>query len=156
MTEKDHECGSNAKPAGKETLGLSRRNLFSAIAIAAGSIGLSSIATSAQAASKKYKVCATKDIKVGGGSIFRISAAGGIQIMITQPKAGVFRAFNPACTHQGIRLSKIAGSKILCNTGHGAEFDTTTGKVTRGPAQIALQKYTLTVENKFLYVTLNS
>ncbi len=155
MPEKDHSCNSNAREATKETLGLSRRNFFSGIAIAAGSLGLTTIASSAEAASKKYKVCATNAIKVGGGSIFKLSAAGGIQILITQPKSGVFRAFNPACTHQGFRLNSISGTNIICPI-HRAQFDTTTGNVTRGPAQIPLQKYTLTVENKNLFVTLNS
>ncbi|MEI8231806.1 MAG: Rieske (2Fe-2S) protein [Actinomycetes bacterium] len=155
MLRMTHACVSNPKATSKETLGLSRRNFFSGIAVAAGSLGLTALATSAQAASKKYKVCETKAIKVGGGSIFNISAAGGIQIMITQPKAGVFRAFNPACTHQGYRLNSISGTNIICPI-HRAQFDTTTGNVTRGPAQIPLQKYTLTVENKNLFVTLNS
>ena len=156
MSEKNHVCGANARPASKETLGLSRRHFFSGIAITAGSLGLTTIAASAQAASKKYKVCETKEITVGGGSIFKISAAGGTQVMITQPKAGVFRAFNPACTHLGIRLNRISGTNILCELGHGARFDTNTGNVTRGPATKPLQKYTLTVDKTTIYVTLNS
>ena len=155
MPENNHSCNSNAKAAGKETLGPSRRSFFSGIAVAASTLGLTAIASSAQAASKKYKVCATKDIKVGGGSIFNLSAAGGLQVLITQPKSGVFRAFNPACTHRGFRLNSISGTNIICPI-HRSQFDTTTGNVTRGPAQIPLQKYTLSVESTSIYVTLNS
>ena len=151
----EYECNQNAKET-KEALGLSRRNFFAGVALAASTLGLTTIATTAEAASKKYKVCATKDIKVRGGSIFSIKAAGGIQVLITQPKAGVFRAFNPACTHQGIRLSKIVGSNIACEDGHGALFDTSTGKATKAPAQMPLQKYKLTVENKNIFITLKS
>jgi nitrite reductase/ring-hydroxylating ferredoxin subunit len=150
----EHECNPNAREA-KDTLGLSRRNFFAGIALAASTIGLSTLATSAQAASKKYKVCATNDIKVGGGSIFKIASAGGLQVLITQPKAGVFRAFNPACTHEGYRIGSISGTNIICKK-HGATFDTSTGRATRGPAGIPLQKYTLTVDKKTIFVTLSS
>jgi nitrite reductase/ring-hydroxylating ferredoxin subunit len=155
MPEKDHSCNSNARVESKEALGPSRRGFFSGVALAASTLGLSAIASAAQAASKKYKVCATKDVKVGGGGIFKISAPGGLFVLVTQPKSGLFRAFNPACTHQGFRLNGINGSNLVCPI-HGAQFDTTTGNVTRGPAQIPLQKYTLSVENKIIYVTLNS
>ena len=150
----EHECNPNAREA-KETLGLTRRNFFAGVALAASTLGLSAIASSAQAASKKYKVCATKDITVGGGSIFKIAAAGGLQILITQPKSGVFRAFNPACTHEGYRVGSISGTNIICKK-HGATFDTNSGNATRGPANIPLQKYTLSVESKNIYVTLSS
>lgn len=150
----EHQCNPNAREA-KETLGLSRRNFFAGVALAASILGLSTLASSAQAASKKYKVCATKDIKIGGGSIFKIAAASGLQILITQPKPGVFRAFNPACTHEGYRIGSISGTNIICKK-HGATFDTSTGRATRGPANIPLQKYTLSVESKNIYVTLSS
>lgn len=150
----EHACNPSAKEA-KEALGLSRRNFFAGVALAASTLGLSAIATSAQAASKKYKVCATKDIKVGGGSIFKIAASGGLQVLITQPKSGVFRAFNPACTHEGYAIGGISGTNVICKR-HGATFDTTTGNATRGPAIQALTKYTLTVENKNIFVTINS
>ena len=150
----DPQCNPNAREA-KETIGLSRRNFFAGVALAASTLGLSTLATSAQAASKKYKVCATKDIKVGGGSIFKISAAGGKQVLITQPKSGVFRAFNPACTHEGFPIGSISGTNMICKR-HGATFDTSTGRATRGPANIPLEKYTLSVENKYIFITLSS
>jgi len=133
---------------------LSRRNFFAGFALAATSLGLTGIASSAEAASKKYKVCATKDIKVGGGSIFFISSAN-MMVLITQPKKDVFRAFNPACTHAGTQVSKIEGTNIRC-TSHNALFDLNSGKVTRGPAGLPLQKYTLTVDKKTVYVTLTN
>jgi len=149
------ECPSSRSTEVEESkLSLTRRNLFSSIAIAAGALGLAGVSSSAQAASKKYKVCATKDIKVGGGSIYRISSAN-IMVLVTQPKKDVFRAFNPACTHNGFQINQIQGKNMVCPI-HGAMFDTTTGAVQRGPAQFPLQKYTLTVDNKTLYVTIAS
>ena len=135
--------------------GVSRRSFLTKIAIAAGTVGLSSIGSSALASHKKYKICSTKDIKVGGGSIFKIAGAGGLQVLITQPKSEVFRAFNPACTHEGFPIGSISGTNMICKR-HGATFDTSTGKATRGPANIPLQKYTLTVENKNIFITLSS
>jgi nitrite reductase/ring-hydroxylating ferredoxin subunit len=75
-------------------------------------------------------------------------------VLITQPKKDEFRAFNPACTHNGFQVDKIQGKNISCPV-HGALFDTTTGAVQRGPARSPLQKYTLTKEGTSLYVTLS-
>ena len=147
------ECPTSRSTEVEQTkLSLTRRNFFAGFAVAATSLGLTGIASSAEAASKKYKVCATKDVKVGGGSIFYI-ASGNMMVLITQPKKEVFRAFNPACTHLGTQVRKIEGTNIRC-TSHGALFDTNSGAVKRGPATVALQKYTLSVESKNIYVTL--
>jgi nitrite reductase/ring-hydroxylating ferredoxin subunit len=134
--------------------GLSRRNFFTSLAVAAGSIGLTSLASSAEAASKKYRVCATKDIKVGGGSSFRIPGRN-MMVLITQPKAGVFRAFDQRCTHEGFAVNKIEGKNLICQA-HGALFDMNTGAVKRGPARKALPRYTVSVEKKFVFVTIRS
>jgi nitrite reductase/ring-hydroxylating ferredoxin subunit len=148
------ECPTSRSTEVEETkLSLTRRNFFAGFAVAATSLGLTGIASSAEAASKKYKVCATKDIKVGGGSIFFIASAN-MFFLITQPKKDVFRAFNPACTHKGIPVSKIEGTSIRCKDGHQALFDLNSGAVKRGPAVLPLQKYTLSVESKNIYVTL--
>lgn len=151
-----NSCSSHAESTEpKESrAGLSRRNFFTSLAAAAGSIGLTSLASSAEAASKKYKICATKDIKVGGGSSFRIPGRKSM-ILITQPKAGVFRAFDQRCTHEGFAVNKIEGKNLICQA-HGAMFDTTTGSVKRGPARRALTRYTVTVEKKLVYVTIKS
>lgn len=149
------ECPTSRSTDVEETkLSLTRRNFFAGFAVAATSLGLTGIASSAQAASKKYKVCATKDVKVGGGSIFYIASVN-MMVLITQPKKDVFRAFNPACTHRGIQVSKIEGTNVRCLDGHQALFDTNSGAVKRGPATLPLQKYTLTVTNKIVYVTLS-
>jgi nitrite reductase/ring-hydroxylating ferredoxin subunit len=132
-------------------LDLSRRNFLSGIATIAATVGLTSLAESAEAKTKKYKVCATKEIKVGGASIFRIAAAGGIMVLITQPKKGVFRAFNPACTHEGFQLERIEGKSLICPR-HGARFNSDTGNATAGPTRKALKKYTTVVEGTTLYI----
>ncbi len=153
----NHNCASHEDqlPAKESFAGLSRRNFLASVAVAAGSLGLSAIATSAQAASKKYKICATKDIKVGGASSFRVPAGKNMMVLITQPKAGVFRAFDQRCTHEGFAVNSIKGKDLICQA-HGALFDMNTGVAKRGPARKALTKYTLTVEKKFIYITIKS
>jgi len=132
---------------------LSRKNFLTVIAATAATLGLSGIADSATAATKKYKVCSTKDVKVGSANIFQIAAAGNLMVLVTQPKAGVFRAFNPSCTHQGFQLSGISGANLVCNV-HGAQFSTNTGAVTKGPASRALGKYTISQTGTTLYISL--
>ena len=152
-----HSCSSHEENSSPKhsRVDLSRRNFLTGVALAAGSIGLSSFASSAQAAAKKYKVCATKDIRVGGASSFRVAAAKNRLILITQPKKGVFRAFDQKCTHDGFAVNSIEGKNLLCQA-HGALFDMTSGAVKRGPAKKALTKYTVTVQKNFVYVTINN
>lgn len=132
---------------------LSRKHFLGAIASVAATVGLSGIAESATAATKKYKVCSTKDVKVKSANIFQVAAAGGLLVLITQPKAGVFRAFNPSCTHAGATLGGINGTNLVCNV-HGATFNTSTGAPTGGPARSALGKYTLSQTGTTLYISI--
>jgi nitrite reductase/ring-hydroxylating ferredoxin subunit len=151
-----HNCSSNDADLPKQSFaGISRRNFLSTFAIAAASLGLTSIAQSAQAASKKYKVCATKDVKVGGASSFRVASAKNMMVLITQPKKGIFRAFDQRCTHDGYAVNSIEGKNLICQA-HGALFDMDSGSVRRGPARRSLTKYTVSVEKNFVYVTIKS
>jgi nitrite reductase/ring-hydroxylating ferredoxin subunit len=144
----------------KESLsGVSRRSFLTTLAIAAGTIGLSSASSSALAAPKKYKICATKDIKVGGASSFRVARARNLMVLITQPKAGVFRAFDQRCPHKGLAINSIKGKNLACQAQrapHGSQFDLNSGAVRKGPARKSLSRFTVTVEKKFVYITVNS
>ncbi|MFM8927184.1 MAG: Rieske (2Fe-2S) protein [Rhodoluna sp.] len=142
----------NIKDVAETKLSLTRRNFLTGVALAAGAMGLTSISETAEAATKKYKVCSTKDIKLRGGAIFRVKvASGNIMVMITQPKSGIFRAFNPACTHEGFQISGLEGGNLVCQM-HGAQFDPTSGAVKRGPAQLPLRRYTVTKSGSTLYI----
>ena len=131
-------------------LALSRRNFFAGIAVAAGSIGLTGIAESADAATKRYKVCSTKDVKVGSAVMFLVKSAN-IMVLIPQPKSGIFRAFNPSCTHEGFQIDGVQGKNLVCPM-HQAQFDMATGAVKRGPARKALKKYTVTKIGTTIYI----
>lgn len=148
----EYSCENNVIQVSEGAFGASRRNFLKTVAVTAASLGMTGLASTAQAATKKYKVCATKDVKVGGASRFQINTStGAIMVLITQPKAGTFRAFNAACTHMGSILGFLQGTNIVCPA-HGASFDMNTGSVTRPPAQMPLTKYTITKTGTTLYI----
>ena len=148
----EHNCVKPNIEVTESKIDLSRRRFLSAIGIAAATVGLSGIASSAEAATKKYKVCSTKDVKVRGATIAQIkTSSGSLFVLITQPKAGVYRAFNAACTHQGQLVTGVEGSNLVCPA-HGAAFSMDTGKANRGPAQMPLRKYTVTKTGTTLYI----
>lgn len=70
----------------------------------------------------------TKDVPVGGGVI--LADAG---LVITQPKAGTFKAFSAICTHQGCTVGSVDGGTINCPC-HGSQFAVADGSVVNGPA----------------------
>jgi nitrite reductase/ring-hydroxylating ferredoxin subunit len=89
----------------------------------------------------------TSDIPVGGGKIFDSA-----KIVVTQPKAGEFKAFTAVCTHQGFLVGNVQGGTINC-LHHGSMFNMTTGAVVGGPAPSPLAAKTVTVSGDTLTVT---
>lgn len=80
------------------------------------------------------------DIPVGGGNKFK---AGDIEVFVTQPNPGEFRAFDARCTHAGCAVTDVVSGEILCPC-HGARYNSDTGAVVAGPAPRALGKITIT------------
>lgn len=101
-------------------------------------------AGSAAAAGGAIKV---SDIPVGGGKVFAAE-----KIVVTQPRAGEFKAFSAICTHQGCTVAKVADGTIDCPC-HGSKFDLTTGAVKDGPAPAPLPPKTATVSGTSITVT---
>jgi nitrite reductase/ring-hydroxylating ferredoxin subunit len=142
----------NCSPAVPEQIrGLSRRELARLFGVGFAAIGLSAIGEYAMAASKTYIACKTTDIKVGSAKIITIPKTK-IRVAITQPKKGVFKAFQPICTHQGAQITGISGSNLVCRQ-HGATFSTTTGAATGGPTRKGLKSYRVTVSGTSVKVT---
>jgi nitrite reductase/ring-hydroxylating ferredoxin subunit len=113
-------------------------------------IGFGSAAESALAAAKTYTACKTTDVKVGG--MKRVKVAGK-QLLITQPRKGVFRAFDATCTHQGCAVSQLLGNKLVCSC-HGGQFNFDTGAAAGGPVLRGLTKIKVSVAKTAVKVTL--
>ncbi|MFG2563504.1 Rieske (2Fe-2S) protein [Streptomyces sp. NPDC048496] len=82
----------------------------------------------------------TADIPEGGGKVFADKG-----VVVTQPKAGDFKAFSSKCTHQGCAVSSVSGGTINCPC-HGSKFDAATGRVSAGPATEPLPTASIKVE----------
>ena len=99
--------------------------------------------------SASVAVAKTSEIQVGSGKKFDVD---GVQILITQPRAGEFRGFSAVCTHAGFVMSNVANSEIKCDN-HGAVYSADDGSVLSGPAPRALGKVTVTVEGDDVLVS---
>ena len=80
------------------------------------------------------------DIPVGGGRIFAAE-----KVVVTQPEAGVVKAFSAICTHQGCAVTQVAGGTIKCAC-HGSAFRITDGSVAAGPATRPLPVAAVTLD----------
>jgi Rieske Fe-S protein len=85
------------------------------------------------------EVASTADIPVGGGIV--ISK---VNLVITQPVAGEFKAFSSVCPHVGCLLDKVANGTIDCPC-HGSTFRVSDGAVVTGPATRPLTSIAITV-----------
>lgn len=80
----------------------------------------------------------TADIPEGGGKVFG-------DVVVTQPKAGEFKAFSSKCTHAGCAVKDVAEGIINCPC-HGSKFDAADGSVKAGPATTPLAAAPITVQ----------
>lgn len=139
---------------------ISRRGVFtSAVGVSAAAIltactpDISNLSPTASPtstpSSEAVAVCKTTDIPVGSGKKFDVS---GTPILITQPRAGVFRGFSAVCTHAGFVMSNVANSEIKCDN-HGAVYNADDGSVLMGPANVALGKVTVEIQGDDVLVS---
>ncbi|MBW0274443.1 iron sulfur protein [Nocardia sp. MH4] len=85
-------------------------------------------------------------VEVGGATAFPEH-----RIVVTQPSAGVYRAYSAICTHQGCSVTDIAGDVMKCPC-HGSTFKLADGSVAKGPAREPLAELTVTVQGDTLTV----
>lgn len=148
----ENSCSNSCSAANHQHKELSRKALFAGLATVLTGIGLTALGATAAEAATKYKVALASKIPVGSAKAFTV---GGKSVLITQPRAGVFRAFKNQCTHAGAPLGTqpLTGGRIICYQ-HGASFDASSGAVTGGPAPTNLTKYTATKSGNYIYVTI--
>lgn len=107
------------------------------------SSGASSGGTSGgDAGSGGTEVAKTSDIPEGGGKVFADQ-----KMVVTQPKAGEFKAFSSTCTHQGCAVKSIKDGVINCPC-HNSNFSITDGSVKSGPATKPLPAMQITVDGE--------
>ena len=94
---------------------------------------------SAGSSAPAQPLAATSAVPVGGGTVLTDQ-----QIVLTQPTAGVFKAFTAVCTHAGCTVSKVENGTIDCPC-HGSRYSVTDGAVVNGPAQNPLAPIAITV-----------
>jgi Rieske Fe-S protein len=101
--------------------------------------GGSAASGAAGSAGSGKAVVKAADIPVGGGTVFDAA-----KVVVTQPKAGEFKAFSAICTHKGCTVAGVANGTITCPC-HTSTYDAATGQVTGGPAPAPLPGRTVTV-----------
>ncbi|GAA1431593.1 Rieske (2Fe-2S) protein [Streptomyces thermospinosisporus] len=84
-------------------------------------------------------LASTADIPEGGGKVFADK-----KVVVTQPKAGEFKAFSATCTHRGCVVKGIADGVINCPC-HNSRFSIADGSVQGGPAPEPLPAVEITV-----------
>lgn len=77
------------------------------------------------------------DIPEGGGKVIG-------NVVVTQPKAGEFKAYSSKCTHQGCAVKDVVDGTINCPC-HGSQFNAADGSVKVGPATSPLPPASITV-----------
>lgn len=88
------------------------------------------------------------DVMVGSGKKYPVDSS--LTILVTQPRAGEFKAFSATCTHSGCIVNGVQDGQIACGC-HGARFNVETGAVEAGPARSALGRITVEVRGEDLY-----
>ena len=83
---------------------------------------------------------AVTDVPVGGGV-----ALTDVQIVVTQPTKGTFKAFSAICTHQGSTINRVEGGEMICPL-HGSRFSIKDGSVDNGPASNPLKEIPVAVK----------
>ncbi|MCF3130269.1 Rieske (2Fe-2S) protein [Streptomyces olivochromogenes] len=84
----------------------------------------------------------TSEIPEGGGKIFKDQG-----VVVTQPKAGTYKAFSSKCTHQGCAVGSVADGVIVCPC-HNSHFSAEDGSVKKGPATKPLPAANITVSGE--------
>ena len=111
-----------------------------ALGVAVALAGCGGGSGSAEAPTSGSMLATTGEVPVGGGVVLS-----DVNVVITQPTEGTFKAYTATCTHQGTPLARVAEDGIECDL-HGSRFSIEDGSATKGPATGALSEVVITVE----------
>lgn len=88
-----------------------------------------------------HALVATADVEVGGAAFLDSPS-----VVVTQPTAGDFHAFDRACTHQGCPVQDLVDGNIHCAC-HNSLFSPVDGSPVGGPAPSPLKPFAITVKD---------
>ncbi len=126
-----------------------RRSFLAAAGLAAVSVG-TGLGASGCAKPVQLGTGATRasipvaDVPVGGGVVLTDA-----RFVVTQPTAGVFKAFDRTCSHMDCPVKKVEGGGISCSC-HGSRFALEDGAVLAGPATRPLTPRSVTLRGDIL------
>jgi Rieske Fe-S protein len=112
-------CGASASSSAAPESGAGTTSAAAGAGAAAASSGTSAASGA---------LAGTSQIPVGSGTIFTAK-----QVVVTQPSAGVYKAFSAVCTHMGCIVSQVSDGTIDCPC-HGSQYSIKDGAVVSGPA----------------------
>ncbi|MEV4512701.1 Rieske (2Fe-2S) protein [Dactylosporangium sp. NPDC049525] len=92
----------------------------------------------AAAPSPASSLASTTDVPVGGGTV-----VGGV--LVVQPVAGTFKAYNAACPHKGVKVNPPKDGVATCPA-HNSTFAIADGARMSGPATSGLTEIAITVD----------
>ena len=136
LASRSGSSGSGSSGSGSSGSGSSGSGSSASSSSGSGAGGSSASGSSADGAA----LASTGEIPVGGGMVFSAQ-----QVVVTQPKAGEFKAFSAVCTHAHCLVDQVSGGTIDCPC-HGSAFSVTDGAVVRGPAPSPLPAKAIKVE----------
>lgn len=102
-------------------------------------------AGSGSGSSAGQTLASTSDIDVGGALFIE-------GVVITQPTAGDFHAFDRTCTHQACPVTDLKNGEIHCAC-HNSMYDPTTGAPVSGPAPSPLKSIAIAVQGDKIVTT---
>ncbi|WP_336208968.1 Rieske (2Fe-2S) protein [Nonomuraea sp. LPB2021202275-12-8] len=130
---------------------IGRREVLGAAGVAACGLAVAGCGTGDAEAKqvpgiKGQVIAKTAEVPVGGGTVVRKW-----KIVVTQPTAGVYKAFSALCPHRGCSVGSPEDNVMRCPC-HGSEFAADTGQVMTGPATGSLIAYQVRVEGDGIVV----
>ncbi len=94
--------------------------------------------TTAAAPSPATSLASTADVPVGGGTVVG-------DVLLVQPVAGTFKAYNAACPHKGVKVITPKDGVATCPA-HNSTFAIADGARMSGPATSGLKEIAITVD----------